>query len=76
MDQAPSSPVTGYGNMAPSWVFPVSAGVNTFDLRVSRGSGDGTINGWWGMMTAVYSPFGSTGGSTLAPTSGGKTATK
>jgi hypothetical protein len=51
-----------------SIVFPVGAGVNTFDLRFSRGndSGGGTINGWYAEMNAIYSPFGSTGGSGLA----------
>jgi hypothetical protein len=46
--------------------FPVSAGVNTFELRLSRsGLGNGAMYGWYGSGTAVYSPFGSTGGSTL-----------
>jgi len=63
-----ATPPTSYFNaMGLSWVFPVSAGVNTFDIRTYRGSGDGTVYGYWGMLSAIYSPFGSTGGSTLGP---------
>jgi hypothetical protein len=53
-------------NMAHTWVFPVSAGVNTFDVRLKRLQvGDGTLNGFFGELTAMYTPFGSTGTGTL-----------
>ncbi len=55
-----------YSQGSMSYVFPVNAGVNTFDLRLSRFNGTtGAIDGWFGEMNAIYSPFGSTGGSTL-----------
>jgi hypothetical protein len=44
-------------------VFPVAAGVNTFQLQVS--SFGSTAFTDWGQLTAIYSPFGSTGGTTL-----------
>jgi streptogramin lyase len=46
-----------------SEVFPVVAGVNTFQLRVSASGGASFTD--WGQLTAIYSPFGSTGGATL-----------
>jgi hypothetical protein len=50
------------GNIAHAWVFPVSAGVNSFDLRLSRhASGDGALVGWFAELAAIYSPFGPTG---------------
>lgn len=55
-------------NLAPTHVFPVAAGVNTFQLAVSRLSGDGQLKGVLGSLTALYTPFGSTGGSTLGGT--------
>lgn len=48
-----------------SWVFPVEAGTNTFDLRVRRTSGSGTIRANHGMLTAVFIPFGPDGGPEL-----------
>ncbi len=52
------------GNIAHASVFPVSAGENRFDVRVYRlFSGDGTLQGWFAELTAIYSPFGSTGSS-------------
>ncbi len=52
------------GNIAHASVFPVSAGENRFDIRVYRlFSGDGTLQGWFAELTAIYSPFGSTGSS-------------
>jgi hypothetical protein len=48
-----------------SRVFPVAAGVNTFGLSVWRLPGNGTLQASLGSLTAIYSPFGSTGGSTL-----------
>jgi hypothetical protein len=50
------------GNIANASVFPVSAGENRFDIRASRlFAGDGTLQGWFAELTAIYSPFGSTG---------------
>jgi hypothetical protein len=50
------------GNIAHASVFPVSAGENRFDIRASRlFAGDGTLQGWFAELTAIYSPFGSTG---------------
>jgi len=50
-----------------SYVFPVNAGINTFDLRLTRSEGplSGDVDGFFGEMNAIYSPFGPTGGSTL-----------
>jgi hypothetical protein len=64
-------------NMALAWVFPVNAGVNTFDIRTYRQSPGttGVVNGWYSELTAIYAPFGSTGSTTLSP-SGGRTSTK
>lgn len=56
-----------FAQVGPSYVFSVSAGVNTFDIRLARASGDGTLSGWWGQMNALYVPFGSTGSGTLRP---------
>jgi hypothetical protein len=50
-------------------VFAVDPGVNHFDVQVSRSSvGNGIIQAYLGSGTAVFSPFGSTGGSTLGTT--------
>jgi hypothetical protein len=54
-----------FANLAPTDVFPVAAGVNTFELSAVRDFGDGTLEGVRGSLSALYSPFGSTGGSTL-----------
>ncbi len=54
-----------------SYVFPVNAGVNTFGILLTRstaGGANGTLQGWFAEMNAIYSPFGSTGGSTLGST--------
>jgi len=46
--------------------FEVDAGANTFQLILLRSvSGNGTEYGWYATGTAMYSPFGSTGGSAL-----------
>jgi hypothetical protein len=58
-------------NIGGSYVFSVSAGVNTFDIQLARTSGNGTLNGWWGEMNALYVPFGSTGSGTLGATDSG-----
>jgi hypothetical protein len=57
------------GNIAHAWVFPVSAGVNSFDLRLYRhAAGDGALVGWFAELAAIYSPFGPTGhGPTASP---------
>jgi hypothetical protein len=53
----------GYDSAGNSWVFPVSAGANTFDIRIYRGtSTSGTLNGWYAEMNAIFVPFGATGG--------------
>jgi hypothetical protein len=50
-----------YANTSHAYVFPVMAGVNTFDVRVARESGNGTLQGYFGELAAIYVPFGSTG---------------
>jgi hypothetical protein len=55
----------GRGNAGLDAVFPVNAGVNTFDIRLNRFGGDGLLFGWWGVLTAEYTPYGSTGTGTL-----------
>jgi hypothetical protein len=55
----------GLGNAGLDAVFPVSAGVNTFDIRLSRNGASGNLQGWWGVLTAEYTPYGSTGTGTL-----------
>jgi hypothetical protein len=63
-----------FAEVSPSYVFPVSAGVNTFDIRLARFAGDGTLYGWWGQMNALYVPFGSTGSGTLRPSGAAATS--
>jgi hypothetical protein len=63
-----ASPTTSqvFGSASLHHVFAVQAGVNTFQLELHRSDlGNGTVQGWFGMGTAIYGPFGSTGGSTL-----------
>ena len=55
-----------FSNLAHAWVFPVNAGANTFDIRLWRGLGNGTLSGFNAELAAVYSPFGRTGARTLA----------
>jgi hypothetical protein len=55
-----------------SVLVPVDAGVNFFDIRLTRFNGTtGALHGWYGSLNAVFSPFASTGGSTtsVAPAS-------
>ncbi len=47
-------------------VFPVNAGVNTFRVEIHRTGTEGIMRGHFVSATALYTPFGSTGGSTLA----------
>ncbi len=50
-----------------AWVFPVKSGLNTFDIRVTRGFvGDGKLSAYSGELAAIYSPFGPTGTAALA----------
>jgi len=56
--------VSTYGTLSSNYVFPVSAGVNDFDLVVF---GSDTLDAYSGEMNALYVPFGSTGGATLKP---------
>jgi len=61
----PNAPVS-YESLPVAGVFAVQAGVNTFELRMSRsGLGNGNVYAYFGSGNATYSPFGSTGGSTL-----------
>lgn len=55
-----------YGNAGLDAVFPVSAGVNTFDIRLIGHNSSGELDGWWGILTAEYTPYGSTGTDTLS----------
>jgi hypothetical protein len=63
---------TAYTNVGMHNVFPVAAGENTFDIRLFRGSGNGTLRGDFGEMNALFVPFGPTGGASLDPTSASK----
>lgn len=56
---------TPYASGSTHRVFSVAAGTNTFELLLTRASTSGTINGWFASGTAQFTPFGSTGGSTL-----------
>ena len=69
------APGQSYANLSHAWVFPVEAGVNTFDIRLSRHAGDGNLYGWYGELTALYTPFGPGGTGTLPPATAA-TATK
>jgi hypothetical protein len=63
---ASASTIDAFDSASVHRVFEVSAGINTFQLLLLRSNGgDGTVNGRSGSGTAMYSPFGSTGGSTL-----------
>jgi hypothetical protein len=66
-----STPIVSAGTDAfeatsASWVFPVSAGVNTFEVRLERnGAETGVLDGWFAEMNALYVPFGPAGGPTI-----------
>jgi hypothetical protein len=62
--QGSIAPGQSFGNVSNAWVFPVDAGVNTFEMFAMREVGNGTLQGWLGELAAVYSPFGSTGAAT------------
>jgi hypothetical protein len=71
-DEARDSAYDRYANVGLDAVFPVSAGVNTFDIRMNRLSGpcgsgcsSGEMLGNGGVLTAEYTPYGSTGTGTL-----------
>jgi|SRR5215216_1869683 len=55
-----------YGNAGLDAVFPVNAGVNTFEIRLNRDTGgNGTLQSEFGVLTGEYTPYGSTGTGTL-----------
>jgi hypothetical protein len=55
-----------YHEGALTWIFPVTAGARTFQLQGFRNLGT-TLNANGAALTALYVPFGSTGGATLGP---------
>jgi len=54
----------GFASGGIGWVFPVAAGVRTFDLRAHKNVG-ATVSVDAPKLRAIYVPFGSTGGGTL-----------
>lgn len=55
-----------YAIVSSTAVFPVSAGANTFEVVLDRNpNGNGVINSYRGQVTALFSPYGPTGGATL-----------
>jgi hypothetical protein len=55
---------TNEANIANSQVYAVTPGVHTFQLQVSTFGAAASTD--WGQLTAIYSPFGSTGAGTLS----------
>jgi hypothetical protein len=53
------------GNVGLDAVFPVSAGVNTFEIQLTDEGASGRLFGDFGVLTAEYIPYGSTGTGTL-----------
>jgi hypothetical protein len=52
-----------YETASPTTVTAVAPGTHTFQLRLIRSDGgNGVISGWYGEMTAHFSPFNGTGG--------------
>ncbi len=52
-----------YETAGPTTVTAVAAGTHIFQLRLIRSDGgNGVISGWYGEMTAHFSPFNATGG--------------
>jgi len=56
------------------WIFPVTAGVRTFQLRGFNNVGT-TVRANGASLEAIYVPFGSTGAGTLGTTTGASSAT-
>ena len=56
------------------WIFPVTAGVRTFQLRGFNNVGT-TVSANGASLEAMYVPFGSTGAGTLGTTTGASSAT-
>jgi hypothetical protein len=50
-----------YANTAHAFVFPVNAGLNTFDIRIHRNIGNGVLAANYAELAAIYTPFGSAG---------------
>jgi len=63
-----------YHSSALGWIFPVTAGVRTFQLRGFNSTGT-TVSANGAALQAVYVPFGSTGAGTLGTTTGASSAT-
>jgi hypothetical protein len=63
-----------YHSSSLGWIFPVTAGVRTFQLRGQNNAGT-TVNANGAALEAVYVPFGSTGAGTLGTTTGASSAT-
>ncbi|MGA8926578.1 MAG: hypothetical protein WB462_10190 [Solirubrobacterales bacterium] len=63
-----------YHSSSLSWIFPVTAGVRTFQLQGFNNVGT-TVSANGGAIQATYVPFGSTGASTLGATMGASSAT-
>jgi hypothetical protein len=66
LSSAPAADDVGalFGNVGLDAVFPVSAGVNTFDISLQGVWPEGDTSrmyGHWGVLTAEYTPYGSTG---------------
>jgi hypothetical protein len=58
--------VNGAAQLSSNFVVAVNAGLNTFDIRARRvNSIEGVIEAIWAEMSAIYVPFGATGGPTL-----------
>jgi len=58
---------TSFGAMSWTVVFPVTAGAHTFQTRLEESvQANGPQYGYWGQMTAQFSPFDGTGGTAAA----------
>ena len=55
--------------MPMTWVFPVNAGDNTFELRTSAYPNGAPLGFYNPTLTALYVPYGANGASTLASSS-------
>ena len=53
--------------LTPTWIFPVDAGNRTFELQTAPFPGTASLLILNPSITALYVPFGSTGGGTLRP---------